>query len=160
MIVMDIRIRKATKNDYTAVDELMCNLHNIHVNSRPDMYQSIDHPYTYEDYIGKLKDENSAIFVATNGDNIIGICFITFRISTNNPTMVSSFIAYIDSICVRDEYQNVGVGSRLYQCATQIAQEKGAKRLELMVWDFNTNAMKFYEHKGMKTQRSFLEVNL
>jgi ribosomal protein S18 acetylase RimI-like enzyme len=160
IIVMDIQVRKATKNDYKTVDKLMCKLHNIHANNRPDLYQNIAQLYTYGDYIEKLKEENLTIFVASNGDEIAGICIITFRISTNNPAMVSSFIAYIDGICVSDEYQGLGVGSKLYQYAKQLAEARGAKRLELMAWDFNKNALEFYKHKGMKTQRLFLEVNL
>lgn len=158
--LMDIQIRSATEYDYSAIDELMCHLHNAHVSNRPDMYQPIEHPCIYEEYVKRLQDVNSLVLVATTELEIIGICFITFRNSTNNPEMVSCFIAYIEAICIREEYQNSGVGRKLYQHTTKLSKEKGVKRLELMVWNFNTNAMEFYKHMGMKIQRSFFEVNL
>jgi hypothetical protein len=36
----------------------------------------------------------------------------------------------------------------------------GAERLDLMVWDFNEDARKFYEKMGMKPQRYIYESKL
>jgi len=40
------------------------------------------------------------------------------------------------------------------------AKEKGAVRIDLMVWNFNKDAIEFYKSMGMDVQRFVLEKQL
>ena len=44
--------------------------------------------------------------------------------------------------------------------AKTIARKNNCSRLELNVWNFNTNAIEFYEHFGMKCQRKIMEIEI
>ena len=40
------------------------------------------------------------------------------------------------------------------------AKEKGFRRLELNMWEFNQDALAFYEAAGFKTYRRYMEIML
>ena len=46
------------------------------------------------------------------------------------------------------------------ELAEKLAKEKGASRLDLMVWDFNHSTIDFYRAMGMTPQRYIFEKNL
>jgi len=41
-----------------------------------------------------------------------------------------------------------------------LAQERKCQRIELMVWEFNQDAIQFYKKMGMNVQRFFFEENV
>ena len=42
----------------------------------------------------------------------------------------------------------------------EYAQEKGFRRLELNMWEFNRGALAFYEAAGFTTYRRYMEIRL
>lgn len=42
----------------------------------------------------------------------------------------------------------------------EYAREKGFKKLELNMWEFNQGALDFYEAVGFKTYRRYMEMGL
>ena len=40
------------------------------------------------------------------------------------------------------------------------AKEQGFRRLELNMWEFNRDALAFYEASGFKTYRRYMEMDL
>ena len=54
-----MQIRNMTLNDYNDVDRLMAQVHQLHVNGRPDLYIDVDHIYSYEQF--KEMVENDVI---------------------------------------------------------------------------------------------------
>ena len=47
---MNIRIREAAEADFPAIHELMRQVHQLHLESRPDIYRDVD-PLTEEYYL-------------------------------------------------------------------------------------------------------------
>ena len=72
--------------------------------------------------------------------------------------MVKRRTAYMEDLCVDDDFRGKGIGSSLFVYAKEKAKEMGAERLDLMVWDFNEDARNFYERMGMKPQRYIKSV--
>lgn len=150
-------IRNALLSDYSDIDCFMKELHNIHVKNRPDMYAKTEHVYSLEEYKKILNEKNMEVLVCVISEKIVGMCVITYKNSTQNPIMVSTPIAYIEDIYVMEEYRLKGIGKELYECVREKAKMRGCKRIELMVWEFNSSAKEFYCKNGMTVQRSFLE---
>ena len=152
-----MNIRNMTLDDYKGVDRLMAQVHKIHVDGRPDLYVDVDHIYSMEQFREMVENEDMISVVAEIDERIIGICFVSMRART---CMVKRRTAYMDDLCVDDSYRGKGIGKQLYEYVKKRAKEMGAERLDLMVWDFNENARKFYESMGMKPQRYILEEHL
>ena len=53
-----------------------------------------------------------------------------------------------------------GYGKLLMQEVKQIAKQKGISRIELNVWTFNEDAVKFYEKLGFETYRKHLRLDV
>lgn len=153
-------IRTITEKDFSAVDFLMCQLHKIHSEARPDIYLPAQQVYSEEEFAEKLKDENSFLIAAEEENKIAGICFFKIRESVENKILKKRRTALIEDIFVAEEFRRKGIAKMLFEQAEKTAKEKGAESLELLVWDFNRGAMEFYEAEGMIPQRHFLEKKL
>ena len=54
--------------------------------------------------------------------------------------------------------QGKGYGKEIIKAVKNIAQEHNIHRIELNMWTFNEDALKFYEKTGFSTYRRYLEM--
>ena len=152
-----MKIRNMTIQDYEAVDQLMQKLHNLHVKGRPDLYVDLEHPYSLEEFRQKVEDTNCISILAEERERILGICIVVMR---DRSMMVNKRTAYMDDLYVCEDVRKQGIATKLFKTAEKKAVELGAKRLDLMVWDFNQSAIEFYKSLGMTEQRFIFEKEL
>ena len=60
------------------------------------------------------------------------------------------YVGQIEDLVVREEYQKMGVGSRLINKMRSMAVEHGYKRIQLAADVDNKNALQFYNRRGFK----------
>ena len=60
----------------------------------------------------------------------------------------------------KKELQNIGIGTSLINEIKKIAKEIKCDNINLSVWSFNENAIKFYKHIGFNTQKINMEITL
>lgn len=152
-----MKIRDMTIQDYDAVDQLMQKLHNFHVKGRPDLYVDLEHPYSLESFRQKVEDTDCISILAEEKGRILGICFVVMR---DRSMMVNKRTAYMDDLYVCEDARKQGIATKLFKAAEEKAVVLGAKRLDLMVWDFNQSAIEFYKSLGMTEQRYIFEKEL
>lgn len=150
-------IRDMKLEDYDAVDTLMQQLHKIHVNGRPDLYVEMEHPYSKEELTEKIYNKEVIALAAEEEDRIVGLCIVVIK---HRSGMVNMKTAYVDDLVVDQSYQRRGIAKSLFQKAEERAKALGAERMDLTVWSFNENALKFYQSIGMVPQRYILEKPL
>ena len=150
-------IREMKIEDYKQVDRLMAQVHKLHVEGRPDLYVDVEHIYSVEHVKEIIENDDMISVVAEEEEVIVGICFVSMRAKT---CMVKRRTAYMDDLCVDEKHRGKGIGKLLYEYVKNRAKEMGAERLDLMVWGFNENALRFYEEMGMKPQRYIMEEYL
>lgn len=150
-------IRDMKLEDYDAVDTLMQQLHKIHVNGRPDLYVEMEHPYSKEELTEKIYNKEVITLAAEEEDRIVGLCIVVIK---HRSGMVNMKTAYVDDLVVDQSYQRRGIAKSLFQKAEERAKSLGAERMDLTVWSFNENALKFYQSIGMVPQRYILEKPL
>ena len=156
----DVSIRPLREGDYPAADVLLCELHRLHAEARPDLYRPAMHPYSGEEFRYLVADAETLSLAAEVGGHFAGLCIAMLRLSSKSPAMVPERIAYVEDLCVHPDFRRAGVGRLLFERVEDLARERGAKRLELMVWSFNRDAALFYERLGMTPQRFILEKPL
>lgn len=152
MVIRDIKI-----SDYNEIDKLVQQVHNLHVDNRPDLYEKLEHPLSKNEFEELVQNKDIISVVAEEKGVIIGLCIVSIR---NKSGMIDKKIAYMDDLCVDEKFRGKGIGKKLFSFATEIAKKKGAERLDLMVWSFNEKAINFYEELGMKPQRYIFEKEL
>ena len=146
-----IIIRKAEIEDFNKVHRLIMQVHKLHVKERTDIYKDVD-PMNFEEFKNELSNSNNIYLVAQLENKIVGICFSQIKEISNNRIMKDRKILNIGDICIDKKYQRNGIGKKLYNQIVQIAKEKNIHNVELMVWNFNKNAIKFYENLGMNVK--------
>lgn len=155
----DIIIRKANKEDFKQIHELVMQVHKIHVENRNDIYKDID-PLDINTFEEEILNANNIYLVAEYNKEIIGICFAELKKVLNNKIMKDRRIINISDICVKKEYQKKGIGKKLYNEILNLAKELRIDSIELMVWEFNNNAINFYKSIGMQVKNIRFEKKI
>jgi len=154
-----IIIRKAKISDFQGIHNLIMQVHKLHVNERNDIYKDVD-PMDFEEFRTELSNSNNIYLIAELENEIVGICFSQIKEISNNKIMKNRKILHIENICVDENHQKKGIGKKLYKQIVQLAKEKNIDNIELMVWGFNENAIKFYKNLGMSIKNLRFEQKI
>lgn len=148
---MDIKIRKATKDDYSRLMPLFEQGDALHREHHPDLFREPQGPPRTKDYFDALiESEDVAIFIAEEEGSPIGLIQVFLRSPADIPILVPRKFAVIDNIIVDENYRGGGVGRQLMHKAHEWAMEKNAYDVELNVYDFNQGALSLYESMGYR----------
>lgn len=152
-----MEIRDMECKDYPEIDKLMKELHELHVKGRPDLYTELEHPYSREEYERLVKNKDTITILSEEEGRVTGLCIGTLREKSG---MVKMKTLYMEDLIVDQNFRGKGTASKLYMEMVERGKKAGAKRLDLMVWEFNSGARKFYEQQGMRPQRYIYEKKM
>ena len=156
-MVDDILIRKAKLDDFENIHKIFLQVHELHLKSREDIFKDNTDPMNYNDFKDGLLNTEKLYFVAELKSNIVGICLCSIKIVEDNKYLKYRKILYINDICVDKKFRNQGIGKKMYEKVFQKAKELKCNSVELMVWGFNKNAIRFYKSLGMKVKNMKFE---
>ncbi len=155
----EIIIRKAKSNDFKQVHELVIAVHNLHVKERGDIYKDTE-PLDIETFKDELANINNLYLVAEKEGKIVGICFAEIKNIKDSKIMKKRRILNIKEISVKKGEQRQGIGKKLYNEMTKLVKKQDIDSIELLVWRFNREAIKFYESLNMKVKNIRFEQKL
>ena len=152
-----IEIRALTPADYGEYRPLMAQLHSLHVAGRPDLFREAEFITSRERYEQLLADENTLLLGAFQNGALIGFAAgeLQHRSMMMNITSLS-----VTDLFVAQSARRRGVAAGLLRELQARAKRAGAVRCDIMVWQFNEDAIAFYEAQGFSVQRSILEKML
>jgi ribosomal protein S18 acetylase RimI-like enzyme len=96
---------------------------------------------TCEDIITIIKDEASEVHLALLGEEMVGFAIIKMR---------GAFVGYIQSIVVKPDYRNRGIGSRFLAYLEDLIFSQ-YPNVFMCVSSFNPGAKRLYEKLGYET---------
>lgn len=85
-----------------------------------------------------------ALIAETDRDTAVGFALFFHNYST----FLTNAGLYVEDLFVRPTYRGEGIGFALFQRLAQIARERGCRRMDWAVLDWNTDAIDFYEDLG------------
>jgi len=136
--------------------KLIQPLHNTMIENRRDTF--IPKNENWGEYLAtKLQDEDWVMLVALNEDVVVGVCTAEIKHCGDNIDTRVRDILFIDYIAVSEEHRRCKIGTKLLDEIKKIAIEQEISTVELNVWGFNENAIKFYENNKMKPKRIVYE---
>ncbi len=147
-------IRVSTEKDAPAVHRLLCIIADLHKNGRPDMFPNLTSKYTEQEVALRLSKPDNGVFVADVNGEVVGYVFCDVIKEGNGNTL------YIDDLCVDPSVRRMGIGRLLIDKTREYAKEKNCDFLMLNVWEFNKNAVRFYEEYGFTTRTRHMEIKL
>ncbi len=153
-----MEIRLACEKDIPRILLLLDQIAQLHAEGRPDLFRG-ERKFGHEDVMLMLADPIKPIYVAVEGDYVLGYAMCVYKECKKHPTLSDRKVMYIDDLCVDEACRGQGIGKRLYDYVYQLARDTDCANVELNVWAFNTSAIRFYEKCGMKPQRIIMEQN-
>ena len=132
-------IRKMLKSDYDGVRKLMKQVHQLHYINRPDIFWDGD--ALSQSYFEKLFQDEYFHYVYIKEDEIVN----------------DRNVFYICDLVVDENHRKSGIGRELYHYAEDVAKAYEATGIELTVWSFNQDAIRFYESLGMTPMNMTME---
>lgn len=153
-------IRFANEKDLVRVNELRKEVNDLHVEGRPDIFKE-GFSAELRDYIYKIwEEENKEIIVAERNGVICGYACILFHVKQETPyTHVRKF-CNVEEVGVDASFRRQGVATEIFEFISAEAKKRGFDRIELDMWEFNEEALRFYERIGFKTYRRYMEYNV
>ena len=148
-------IRKATADDINETAEIFRELHEHHIQLRPDFYRSPDAEF----YRNQLAEHLDYVFVIENDGVIQG--YATVYIDVRDDCIhVARKRCFVDQFAVKKEFRRKGIGSKLMQFIREYALENDCTVIELGVWYENYDAVDFYGKNGFVPRTLNLELIL
>ena len=155
-----MEIRLATKNEIPGMIDLLQQVGEVHHQIRPDLFRAGAQKYNEADLEVLLKDSKRPIFGAVVDGKLLGYCFCMIEEVKDNTVLCDTKSLYIDDLCVDENHRGKGIATKLYDYVCAYAKSIGCCSVTLNVWCGNDNAMKFYESRGMKPRKIYMEASL
>ena len=151
-------VRLAEEKDLSRVNELRKQVNDLHVMGKPEVFKA-GFSSELRDYIQLIrKDLDQEVVVSETDGTICAFAVIHHISRPENPFMYERDFLDIDEFCVDEKYRRQGAGSALVRFIRDFAKEKGFHRIELNMWEFNQDALAFYEAAGFTTFRRYMEM--
>jgi diamine N-acetyltransferase len=151
-------IRRAGPGDAALVRELNREVQALHASAWPRRFKALvddDAPFA-----AMLAQPEAQTFIAEVRGQPAGYCYVTVQRRAENAFTNASVTAYIDQIAVLGAYRRQGVGAALIARAKARAAELAADRLALDVWEFNTEARRFFAGQGLSVYNERMQIEL
>jgi ribosomal protein S18 acetylase RimI-like enzyme len=155
-----MEIRRAKKEDLSRVNSLLYQVLDVHYKGRPDLFYGGVKKYTDEEILEIFKDETRPVFVAVEGERVLGYAFCMLQQVKDSHILTDIKTLYLDDLCVDGFCRGTGVGKALFSYVKDFAKNSGCYNLTLNVWSCNTGAMAFYEKCGLLPQKVGMECIL
>ena len=155
-----MEIRLAAKSEIPGMINLLQQVGEVHHQIRPDLFRAGAQKYSEADLEDLLKDPSRPIFGAVEDGKLLGYCFCIIEEVKENPVLRDTKTCYIDDLCVDENCRGQGIATKLYDHVCSYARSIGCGSITLNVWCGNDSAMKFYESRGMKPRKIYMEASL
>lgn len=155
---MTMLIREVVESDLDALAALQVEVHDAHVAAHPSIFQPIRPDEMTRSFVrDQLQRESGQTFVAVD-DGVVGFVAVRLHESPVSHLYTPRRYAEIETLVVRHDARRLGVGRSLVTAARSWALTKGVVQCQLSVFEFNAEAIRFYESLGFLTLRRTMRI--
>lgn len=138
-------LQLARAQDREAVNQLALQVHAMHVQWRPDLYEMVEKLYPLERFEEAVRQRQ--LYVAKIEDAVVGYVSLLKR-SCDWPGVVKRRIMIVDEFCVHESCRGQGIGKAMMADVRALAMAFGCTDLQLGVYPQNDDAVGFYQKCG------------
>jgi ribosomal protein S18 acetylase RimI-like enzyme len=144
-------IREASIADHQAISLLYAQVDALHAHGRPDAFQEPPQPRSVAFLRERLAEADAAVLVADIGGAVVGYALVKLGRPPNDAMHRPRVFAYVEEVVVAFDHRRLGIGKALMHKVEGWARDRKVDQIELIVWEFNEEARKFYESLGYTT---------
>lgn len=153
-------VRFVKEHELDRVNELRRQVNELHVAGRPDIFKP-GFPQTLADHIYTIRDDPDQEITVCERDGVIcGFAVLHHIRKPETPFMKVRDYLDIDEFCVDAAYRRTGAATEMIEFIRTYAKAQGFDRIELNMWEFNRDALAFYEAVGFTTYRRYMEMKI
>ena len=135
----------ARSEDRETINTLARQVHAMHVQWRPDIYEMVEKLYSEERVLDAIQERQ--LYVAKLNGMVVGYVLIKIR-SYDWPGVVKRKVMVLDEICVEESIRGQGIGKAMMEDVHALAKAFGCTDLQLGVYPQNDGAVAFYQKCG------------
>ncbi len=153
-------VRFAEEYELNRVNELRKQVNDLHVAGKPEIFKP-GFPEELREFVHSIwNDPDKAIVVAEREGEICGFAVLHHIVRPETPFMFVRDYLDVDEFGVDEAHRREGVATEMIAFIRAYAKEAGFSRIELNMWEFNHDALAFYEAVGFTTYRRYMEMQL
>jgi diamine N-acetyltransferase len=143
-------VRLATADDHQAMCRLLDATDELHREALPRRFEKPTSPPRPLAYFEPFFRNHTSAALLAETDRVVGVVLVLQRPAPAFPVFRQLSFAVLDVIAVDPAWRRRGIGKQLVQSASVWAESRGAAWLELGVYEFNREALAFYEALGFQ----------
>ena len=152
-------IRFGVLEDLEEVNKIRKEVNDLHVEGEPTIFKGFTKDIA--DYINEfINTDNKKLLVCEDNGIICGYAMLEFCIKPESIYRYELKFIDVQELGVLKGCQSKGYGKMLINKIIELAKEKGYPKIELNMWAFNENALKFYKKIGFKTYRRYMKMDV
>ena len=128
------------------VNRLARQVHELHVSLHPDLYRSVKHPISCEEFREMV--ERDQLVVACRG-SIVAYAAFAVR-DFDGASILPRRVMMLDALCVDGPCRRQGIAHAMLEELCRRGRALGCTDLQLACDSRNTSALAFYEAQGMQ----------
>jgi diamine N-acetyltransferase len=149
---MEWVIREATLLDYEDLCELFDEADKLHRDHLSERFQEPNGPARDKEFmLDLLADQTVEVFVVESDGELLGLVQAAVKVSPPRSIFVPRCYVVVDTLVVKEDFRQQGLGQKLMDKVHHWAISKGASDVELNVYEFNQEANAFYRKLGYET---------
>lgn len=151
-------VRLATDADLERINELRQQVNRLHVEGRPDIFRPGFCDELRDRARTLLSSPGHDILVCEREGAICGMACVDYVVKPESPYGREQRFYHVEELGVDAAWRRQGVARELTDFMRADARRRGLDRIVLDVWEFNDEALVFYDAMGFKTFRRMLEL--
>lgn len=130
----------------------------VHLDHHPERFRSPGWPPRSREYLEQvLSSEHSTFLLAEFERRLVGLVNVAVYEAPKVPVFQPRVNGVVSDLIVTARFRRQGVGRRLLAEAESWVRQRGASSIELVVYEFNEGARRFYEKLGYATLSRTME---
>lgn len=151
----NIVISKLEAYDVKESARLVESLANYTLDKRTDIFVP-NYENWEQNLLDRIASKDYHMIVAKEENKVVGACIAEIKRLGDDEVTKKRKVLFIEYIIVEDKYKRHGIGTALLNNMKNFVKENNISSLELTVWGYNEDAIKFY-NKNLKVKRSIYE---
>jgi ribosomal protein S18 acetylase RimI-like enzyme len=151
-----MEIRFAKEEELAEINGLREQVNALHAENLPGIFKP-GFPEELRDYVFEIfRDPMKRIVVCESEGKICAFAVLSHIKRPETPFMFERDFLDIDEFCVDADFRRRGIATRMIEFIRDLAKSEGFRRVELNMWEFNRDALAFYEAAGFTTYRRYI----
>ncbi len=143
------RIEPAKPADFDAVAGLARQVHDLHVQWRPDIFRATEMPLPRGTYFKLL--ERGGIYVLRRDHMVLAYAVVSIQ-EVDLPVLAPRRVWKLEEFCVDADFRRQGLGSQFLKGLMELARQSGCTDLQLTCDPNNRAGRALYESLGMRVK--------